>query len=76
MNTSLLQKQYDFYVANEEDLLKKYNGMHLVIDDLLHVYAFAEEEEIFDVINGNEFRNEFSRSDEAKINIKLENDII
>lgn len=47
MNTSLLQKQYDFYVANEEDLLKKYNGMHLVIDDLLHVYAFAEEEEAY-----------------------------
>ena len=48
----------------------------LVMMMALALPAFAEEEEIFDVIDGNEFCNVFLRSYEAKINIKLENDII
>ena len=42
MKTSLLRKQYDFYVAYETKLLEQYNDPHLVIDDSLHVHSFKD----------------------------------
>ena len=47
MKTSLLRKQYEFYVAHEAELLEQYNGTHLVIDDSLHVYSFKEARDAY-----------------------------
>ena len=46
-NSDMLQKQYDYYVSHESELLQKYNGKHLVIDESLHVYPFAEAKEAY-----------------------------
>lgn len=43
----ILQKQYDFYKTHEKELLEKYSGMHLIIDDSLQVYPFAEAREAY-----------------------------
>lgn len=40
MNCIALRKQYDYYVAHEKELLKKFEGKHLVISDNLEVAAF------------------------------------
>lgn len=46
-NTDLLQSQYDFYISHEAELLQKYNGMHLVIDDSLQVHPFSGAKEAY-----------------------------
>lgn len=47
MNSNLLQKQYDFYVSHEKEMLKKYNGKHLIISDSLQVFPFTEAREAY-----------------------------
>lgn len=47
MNVLPLEKQYDFYVSHEDELLAKYNGMHLVISDDLCVMAFVKPQDAF-----------------------------
>ena len=41
----LLESQYDYYKTHEAELLKRYEGKHLVISDMLQVYAFLSPEE-------------------------------
>lgn len=48
MKPLALEKQYDFYVSHEGELLEKYNGMHLVISDNLQVMAFLKPQDAFD----------------------------
>ena len=41
----LLESQYDYYKTHEAELLKRYEGKHLVISDMLQVYAFLSPKE-------------------------------
>ncbi|MCQ2129535.1 MAG: hypothetical protein MJZ08_08935 [Bacteroidaceae bacterium] len=41
----LLETQYDYYKTHEAELLKQYQGKHLVISDMLQVYPFLSPKE-------------------------------
>lgn len=45
MKQVLLEKQYDFYVTHEKELLEKFLGKHLVISDKMDVVAFDSGKE-------------------------------
>lgn len=47
MKELALEKQYDYYVSHEDELLKKFSGMHLVISDDLQVMAFVKPQDAF-----------------------------
>lgn len=48
MEPLALEKQYDYYVDHEKELLEKYNGMHLIISDDLQVMAFVKPQDAFE----------------------------
>lgn len=41
----LLESQYNFYRTHEFELLKQYQGKHLVISDTFQVYPFVSPKE-------------------------------
>lgn len=43
MSTLALQRQYDYYVNHESELVKKYEGQYLVISDTFIVQSFSDE---------------------------------
>lgn len=47
MNDLKLEKQYDFYVSHEQELLSKYNGKYLVISDTMQVIPFEAGKEAY-----------------------------
>lgn len=47
MKKLALEKQYDYYVSHEEELLKQYTGKLLVISDGLQVFSFTSPKEAY-----------------------------
>lgn len=41
----LLESQYNYYKAHESELLKQYQGKHLVISDTFQVHPFTSPKE-------------------------------
>lgn len=42
-----LEKQYDYYMEHEKELLEKYEGLYLVISDGLDISAFKSKKEAY-----------------------------
>lgn len=42
-----LEKQYNYYMEHETELLEKFGGQYLVISDALEVSAFASKKEAY-----------------------------
>lgn len=48
MDGLVLQQHYDYYVSHEEELVKKYAGMYIVLSDAMEVFAFNDEDVAYD----------------------------
>jgi hypothetical protein len=44
----MLKKEFEYYLANQEELVKKYNGKHLVIKDEQVIGAYDDQAEAYD----------------------------
>ncbi len=44
----MLEKDFKYYLENQKDLVKKYDGMYLIIKDCEVVGAFKTKQEAYD----------------------------
>lgn len=54
MDKNILQKEYDYFLSNKKELLKKYNNRYILIQNQTILADFKEIEEAVEFIRKND----------------------